>query len=68
MSQDAMRYFQDGDQCQISIVSLNGFNSWIYGSTFMATASIVFDVDNSRIGFGKQSWRHATVDAGCASR
>jgi len=55
MSQDAMRYFQDGDQCQISIVSLNGFNSWIYGSTFMATASIVFDVDNSRIGFGKQS-------------
>jgi len=34
----------------------------------MATASIVFDVDNSRIGFGKQSWWHATVDASFASR
>jgi len=55
MDQDSMFLSQDGDQCRISIVSADGFNDWIYGATFMATASMVFDVDNSRIGFGKQS-------------
>ena len=55
MDQDSMFLSQDGDQCRISIVGADGFNDWIYGATFMATASMVFDVDNSRIGFGKQS-------------
>lgn len=55
MDQDSMFLSQDGDQCQISIVSADGFNDWIYGALFMATASVVFDVDNVRLGFGQQS-------------
>ena len=55
MSEDAMYADQDGDQCRISIVSINGFNDWIFGSTFLATGSVVFDFDNTRLGFGKQT-------------
>ena len=55
MNQDTMSFERNGNQCRLAFVSIDGFNDWIYGAFFMATASVVFDVDNVRLGFGQQS-------------
>ena len=55
MNQDTMSFERNGNQCRLAFVSIDGFNDWIYGALFMATASVVFDVDNVRLGFGQQS-------------
>lgn len=52
---DAMMIARDNDECTLGLTGLDGWTDWIYGDTFLQSVSVVFDFNEKRLGFAKQS-------------
>ncbi|WFD38372.1 cathepsin D [Malassezia japonica] len=57
LSRDQTRYGTYDGQCVLPIAPVDGMplNGWILGDTLFRSASVIFDVDRSRIGFANQA-------------
>lgn len=57
LSRDQTRYGTYNGQCVLPIAPMDGLpmNGWILGDTLFRSASVIFDVDRSRIGFANQA-------------
>ena len=57
LSRDQMRFGQTQGKCMLPIMGLDGIplNAWIVGDTLFQATTIVFDMDENRMGFALQA-------------